>query len=262
MAPAEATPTPIRLNRYLAECGVASRRKADELISKGHVQINGKRVTDLGTRVNPKQDHVVLDNKVVKPDIDKVYLMFHKPENVLTTLSDPEGRLTIADYMRKFKRRVFPVGRLDWDTEGLLLLTNDGEFAQRVAHPSEKVTKTYMAKVSGQPSVAQLEKLKRGVSIPGGGRVHADHIERVKKGSKAYDWILLVITEGKNRQVRHMFQKIGYDVLKLRRVSIGGLRLGSLRKGEFQWLTPKDAAKVFEMKHVREKRVGSDKKRG
>lgn len=255
------TPLTIRINKYLADCGVASRRKADQLISSGHVRINGKTVTDLATKVNPKTDQVHVDGKPIRKQTEeKIYLMFHKPEQVLTSLSDPEGRPTISDYLKKFPKRVYPIGRLDWDTEGLLLLTNDGEYAQKVAHPSEGITKTYMAKVNGQPSVAQLEKLKRGVTIPGG-RVRADHVERIKKGSKSYDWVLIVISEGRNRQVRHMFQKIGFDVQKLKRVAIGGLRLGSLRKGEFQWLRPKEAAKVFETRHVRPKRNASVKKR-
>ena len=254
-------PHTVRINKFLAECGIASRRKADELVRGGQVRVNGKTVTDLSTRIDPKSDKVSVSGKPIQTQTEeKIYLMFHKPEQVLTSLEDPAGRPTVADYLRKFPRRVFPVGRLDWDTEGLLLLTNDGEYAQKVAHPKEEIGKTYMAKVSGQPTTAQLEKLKRGVTIPGG-RVRANHVERIKKGSKSYDWILIVISEGRNRQVRHMFQKIGYDVQKLKRVAIGGLRLGSLRKGEFQWLTPKEAARVFETRHVRPKRNVSVKKR-
>jgi 23S rRNA pseudouridine2605 synthase len=253
-------PSTIRLNKYLADCGFASRRKAEDLIAKGRVKINGRTVTDFATHVRPKSDQVTVEGRPAKPVHDRIYLMFHKPEHTLTTLTDPAGRPTIADYLRKFPKRVFPVGRLDWDTEGLLLLTNDGDYAQKVGHPREEITKTYMAKVSGQPTTEQLARLKRGVTIPGG-RVRASHVERIKKGSRSYDWILIVISEGKNRQVRHMFQKIGYDVQKLRRVAVGGLRLGSLRKGEFQWLSPKEAAKVFDLRHDRPKRAVSTKKK-
>jgi 23S rRNA pseudouridine2605 synthase len=250
----------VRLNKYLADCGVTSRRKADELIARGHTRVNGHVVRDLATQITPHQDLVLVDGRKVHPDTEKIYFMFHKPEHVLTSMSDPMGRPTVGDYLVRFPKRIYPVGRLDWDTEGLLLLTNDGEWAQKVAHPKGHIPKTYMAKVNGQPTVAQLERLKRGVTIPGG-RVRADHVERIKKGSDRYDWILIVIGEGKNRQVRFMFQKIGYDVQKLRRVAIGGRRLGSLRKGEFQRLTPRDAAKIFENRHERPKRAVSIKKK-
>ncbi len=253
-------PNKVRLNKFLAECGVASRRKADELISRGHVRINGRVERDLATQIVPNKDLVAVDGRRVQLETEKIYFMFHKPEHVLTSMTDPLGRPTVGDYLARFPKRIFPVGRLDWDTEGMLLLTNDGDFAQKVSHPKGNIPKTYMAKVNGQPTVAQLERLKKGVTIPGG-RVRADHVERIKKGSDRYDWILIVIGEGKNRQVRFMFQKIGYDVQKLRRVAIGGLRLGSLRKGEFQQLSPRDAAKIFENRHARPKRAVSIKKR-
>src|SRR5262245_10275722 len=206
-----------RLNKFLADCGVASRRKADEIISEGRVQVNGKTVFELGVRVEPGVDRVTLDGKPVKPPSLKLYVIFNKPENVLTTMEDPEGRPTVADYMEQLPVRVFPVGRLDWDTEGLLLLTNDGDFAQKVMHPREEIPKTYLAKLDGQPTEKDLQKLLNGVTIPGG-HVKAWHVERAKVGdSKQYDWIKIIIGEGKNRQVRFMFQKIGFDVKKLRR---------------------------------------------
>lgn len=237
--------TELRLNKFLADCGVASRRKADELIAQGHVQINGKTVRELGVRVDPSADRITLDGKPVRPVTQKIYVIFYKPENVLTTMEDPEGRPTVADFMEQLPVRVFPVGRLDWDTEGLLLLTNDGDFAQKVMHPRAEIPKTYLAKLDGRPTDVQLKKLMTGVTIPGG-RVKAMHIERAKIGdSQQYEWIKIVIGEGKNRQIRHMFNKIGYDVKKLKRVAIGLLTLGSLQKGEYAFLDGGALAKIF-----------------
>lgn len=235
----------IRLNKYLADCGLASRRKADELIGAGHVQVNGKTVYELGVRVNPASDRVVVDGKPIKAPTQKLYVIFYKPENVLTTMEDPEGRPTVADFMEQLPLRVFPVGRLDWDTEGLLLLTNDGDFAQKVMHPKEEIPKTYLAKLDGKPSDKQLAKLLTGVTIPGG-RVKAWHVEIAKIGdSDKYGWVKIVIGEGKNRQVRHMFNKIGFDVKKLKRVAIGQLTLGSLNKGEYAFLDTGALNRIF-----------------
>lgn len=245
--------TTVRLNKYLADCGVASRRRAEMLIVSGAVHINGHKVTELGTKVNPT-DHVTVDGKPVRPASLRLYVAFNKPENVLTSMSDPEGRPTVADYMEQLPVRVYPVGRLDWDTEGLLLLTNDGDFAQKVMHPKSEIPKTYLAKLDGQPSDEQLSKLMRGVTIPGG-HVKAIHVERAKVGhSEQYDWVKIIIGEGKNRQVRYMFQKIGYDVKKLKRVAIGQLTLGPLQKGEYAFLDEGGIRKIFAIR--REEREG------
>ncbi len=251
---------PVRLNKYLAECGVSSRRKADELIAEGSVIVNGKKVFELGTRVTPSLDRITVKGKPVKPSMHKVYILFHKPKNVVTTMEDPAGRPTIADFFERLPVRVFPVGRLDWDTEGMIILTNDGEFAQKVNHPSEEIFKTYMVKVNGRPSGEQLEKLKRGVSVIGG-RVSAHLAERVRRGdSDKYDWIKIMISEGKNRQVRRMFEKIGFDVLKLQRTAIGRLRMpASLKRGEYVFLTEAGIAKIFERERSPEERKRSPK---
>ncbi len=250
----------IRLNKYLADCGLASRRKADEMITDGKVQLNGKVVFELGVRVEPEFDRVIVDGKTVKPPSLKLYVIFNKPENVLTTMEDPEGRPTVADFMEQLPVRVFPVGRLDWDTEGLLLLTNDGDFAQKVMHPREEIPKTYLAKLDGKPSPEQLSKLLHGVTIPGG-RVKALHVETAKLGdSEKYDWVKIVISEGKNRQVRHMFEKIGFDVKKLRRVAIGQLTLGGLERGEYAFLDPIGLQRIFRKRlgeeAIRKKQTG------
>ena len=237
--------TAIRLNKYLADCGLASRRGADTLITSGKVQVNGKTVYELGVRVEPTEDRVTVEGKPVKPPTQKIYVIFNKPDNVLTTMSDPEGRPTVADFMEELPVRVFPVGRLDWDTEGMLLLTNDGDFAQRVMHPREEIPKTYLAKLDGKPTPEQLSKLLRGVTIPGG-RVKALFVETAKVGdSDKYGWVKIVIGEGKNRQIRFMFQKIGYDVKKLKRVAIGQLTLGNLQRGEYAFLDEGSINRIF-----------------
>lgn len=242
----------VRLNKYIADCGIASRRKADELIESGKVLVNGKKNHEMGTKINPLKDTVIVKGKKIFPVTEKLYFMFNKPTSVVTSMDDPHGRTTVADYFKVLKRkRVFPVGRLDWDSEGLLLVTNDGEFSNLVTHPKEEIPKTYMVKLNGQPTMAQLDKLKRGVSIVGG-KVKALHVEKIKNQkaknkqvSDKYDWVKIVITEGKNRQVRKMFEKIGFDVIKLQRIAIGDLKLGKLKKGAFVELTSVHLLKIF-----------------
>lgn len=235
-----------RLNKALAEAGVTSRRKADRLIEQGLVQVNGKKVFELGVRVDTNKDKIVVEGHPVTFYHKKVYIMFYKPINVLTTLSDPEGRPTVADYFDKYPVRIFPIGRLDWDSEGLLLMTNDGDFANDVMHPRGEVTKTYLVKINGQPKKDEIDKLLKGVSIPGG-RAKARHIEKVKRpeGSDQYDWYKIVISEGKNRQIREMFLKIGFDVMKLQRVAIGRLKLGALTRGDWTELSQDQIKRIF-----------------
>jgi 23S rRNA pseudouridine2605 synthase len=219
------------------------------MIEEGQVTVNGKRVYELGVKVDPTEDKIIVNGKPLrKPLTQKLYLMFNKPTGVLTTMEDPEGRPTVAEYLEGVPGRVFPVGRLDWDSEGMLLLTNDGDFANKVMHPKEEVTKTYLVKLSGQPQPQHLEKLRKGVSIVGG-KVSARHIEKIKKNgdkkSDKYEWYKIVITEGKNRQIRQMFAKIGLDVMRLQRVAIGRLRLGSLKVGEIVYINDVAAERVF-----------------
>lgn len=242
----------IRLNKLLAERGIASRRGADKLIAEGQVTVNGKRVYELGIRVNPFKDRIVVDGAPIKNKSEPLYIMFNKPKNVITSMNDPLGRPTVADFMSSVPDRVFPIGRLDWDSEGLLILTNDGEYAQKVMHPKKEVTKTYLVKINGQPKEEKIHKLLSGVSIPDGGKVKAKFIEKVKrsgsggvKTSDQFDWYKIVITEGKNHQVREMFKKIGFDVLKLQRVAIGRLKLGGLERGDFVYLNDVAAKRVF-----------------
>lgn len=253
----------VRLNKFLAAQGVASRRKADLLIESGEVTVNGKRVFELGVKIDPSVDKVKVNGKLVKTTTEElIYLMFHKPKGVITTLEDPLGRPTIADFMKKLKIKVFPVGRLDWDSEGLLLLTNDGDFANQVSHPKYNINKRYLVKIGGKITPKMIEKMKRGMSIPEGGRVAAKRLDRiVKKSTPNNDWLIIEISEGKNRQIRKMFGNFKLDVLKLQRVAIGGLELGNLKRGEFKALMPKDLEKIFTDPHNKEKKVKQKSKK-
>ena len=237
-------PKLLRLNKYLADHGIASRRKADALIDEGKVQVNGRRVFELGIKIDPKTDRVKVGGKLIGSKPQPVYFVFNKPKKVVTSTSDPLGRPTVLDFFRKVRKRIFPVGRLDWDTEGLLLVTNDGDFAREITHPESKIPKTYQAKLDGIISTEKLEKLKRGVSIVGG-KVQATHTKRLKRGSDKKDWVQIVITEGKNQQVKKMFEKIGLSVVKLKRVAIGELKLSGIKSGEYRPLTKKDLKKIF-----------------
>lgn len=230
----------------MADCGVSSRRHADRMIEEGQVTVNGKKVYELGAKVDPQNDKVLVNGKLIKKFSQKLYVIFNKPRGVLTSMEDPLNRPTVADFLEKVPARVFPVGRLDWDSEGLLILTNDGDYAHKITHPKEEVTKTYLVKVDGQPEPRHLQKLRDGVSIVGG-KVSAKHVEKIKRteGSDKYDWYKIVITEGKNRQIRQMFEKIGFDVLKLQRVAIGRLRLGALGRGEVAFLADNAINTVF-----------------
>lgn len=239
--------TTVRLNKLIADCGLASRRQADKMIEDGQVSVNGKRVFEMGIKVKPHSDRIVVNGHPLKLNPMKLYLVFNKPKGILTTMEDPLERPTIADYLDGVPGRVFPVGRLDWDSEGLLLLTNDGDFANKVMHPKSEVTKTYLVKLDGHPEQKHIDKLLKGVSIVGG-KVAAKHVEKIKRqeGSDKYDWYKIVITEGKNRQIRQMFEKIGFDVMKLQRVSIGRLKIGNLERGELAYINEAALDKIFQ----------------
>lgn len=244
-APEQSSDGRVRLNKILADSGLASRRAADRLIEDGHVTVNGKKVYELGVKIDPKKDKILVDGKSLKAKSTPVYAIFNKPKGVLTTMEDPLGRPTVKDFLEKLPVRLFPVGRLDWDSEGLLILTNDGDYANKIMQPKAEVTKTYLVKVDGQPKPEHLAKLRRGVPIIGG-RVAAKYVGRIDRGKDKYAWLKIVITEGKNRQIRLMFEKIGFDVLKLQRIAIGRLRLGQLERGEIAYLNEVAANMVFQ----------------
>ncbi len=217
--------------------GVASRRKAEELIAEGRVKVNG-RIAEIGMKADIAKDHIKVDGKLLTRPEPKVYLMFNKPRRVVTSLSDPEGRPTIKDFLQRVKYRVFPVGRLDYDSEGLLLITNDGDFAQSVLHPSHEVSKTYLVKVEGTIPDSSIEKLRRGVRLEDGMTAPARVKKtRVGKAAENNQWLEVIIHEGKKRQVRRMLEKVGHSVLKLKRVAVNGLKLGDLKPGGHRSLT-------------------------
>lgn len=231
----------IRLQKYLARCGIASRRHAEELIRQGRVKVNGVTVTEMGVTVSPG-DLVEFDGKPVVPEEKPVYILLNKPAGYVTTVSDPQGRKTVMDLLKGVKERVYPVGRLDYGTEGLLILTNDGDFAYKSTHPRHQVNKTYIAEVEGIPSNEALRKLRDGVMLDG--RLTSPADVKILKQKKRSAVLKITIHEGRNRQVRRMCEAVGHPVLFLKRISIGGLRLGNLKPGEWRYLTASELKKI------------------
>ena len=229
-----------RLQRYLARAGVASRRAAEELIRAGLVAVNGRPVTTLGTKVDPLRDEVTLEGRKIVPPAGFVYLALHKPLGYVTTMHDPQGRPTVADLLPSKFPRLFPVGRLDLDTTGLLLFTNDGDLAHALLHPSRGVWKTYRARVKGVPPPAVLARLQRGILLEDGLTAPA----KVKiVGRHDGDAILEIsLHEGRKRQVRRMLAAVGYPVVALSRIAFGPLRLGKLPPGAWRLLRPEEIA--------------------
>jgi len=227
-----------RLNKVLAHAGVASRRKADELICQGHVKVNGEEVRKLGSKIET-HDLVEVDGVPICQE-EKVYFLFYKPRAVITSVSDEKGRKTVLDYFLGIKKRIYPVGRLDWDTSGLLLLTNDGDFAEKMVHPKYEIDKTYLAKVEGEANKENLRPLVFGVKIDGKktspARYEIVNVDIVKKTSV----VRLLIHEGRNHQVKKMFEKVGLPVKKLKRERFGNLDLQGLRSGEYRRLSRKE----------------------
>ncbi len=234
-----------RLQKVLAHAGISSRRAAERLIVEGRVSVNGSVVTELGTKVDAERDAIKVDGKRVgAPPSGRTYLALHKPRGVVTTLSDPEGRPTVKDFLRGIKARVYPVGRLDYHSEGLLILTDDGTLARNLMHPSRGVEKTYLAKVKGQPDPDVLLRLSRGIPLDGK-RTGPAKVRVVRRGDNA--WIEITIGEGRNRQVRRMFQAVGHPVSRLRRLEYGGVLLGRLLAGQ---LRPLSEAEIAELNRV------------
>jgi pseudouridine synthase len=230
-----------RLQKFLAQAGVASRRHAEELIAAGLVTVNGDVVRKQGVRVRAGSDEVRLRGKIVQaPSDTHLYLMMNKPVNTMTTANDPEGRRTVLDLLpaRWASRRVYPVGRLDWESEGLLLLTDDGALTLRLTHPRYALPKEYIALVAGEPADAALRRMERGLSLEGETRPTAPARVSALRVEGGDTWISVEIHEGRNRQVRRMFDAIGHEVLRLRRVRVGPLSLGGLESCETRELRP------------------------
>lgn len=233
----------MRLQKFLAQCGVASRRKAEELIADGKVTVDGKTVKEMGVRVIPGKSRVTCMNKPVVEKAQLVYFLLNKPKGYVTTVSDPQGRPVVTSLLNNLKMRLFPVGRLDLDTEGALILTNDGDFAQKVQHPSHETNKTYEALIKGLPQKHLLEKLRTGVIIEGKKTYPAKISVTGKKGRN--NLIKITIHEGRKRQVRKMFDHIGHPVLNLKRLAYGKLTLNTLASGKFRQLSSSDLKKIF-----------------
>lgn len=224
----------MRLNKFLAGCGVASRRKCDELISEGKVEVNGVKVDSLGLKIDEKKDKVTVEGKAVKLPSSFVYIKLNKPKGYACTASDEKGRKTIYDLV-ECEERLFSIGRLDYDTEGLIILTNDGNFANQVAHPRYKMEKEYRVTVEGEIKESELAVMRKGVVVEGQ-RMPAARVEWLSF-ENGFTKLSVIIDEGQNRQIRRMFEAIGHQIKLLKRVRIGEVRLGGLKRGEYRDLT-------------------------
>jgi 23S rRNA pseudouridine2605 synthase len=228
-----------RLQKLIAAAGIASRRHAEELITSGKVSINGKVITELGTKADPDHDHIKVNGKLINPqlkNLEKIYVLLNKPRGYLSSLSDPEGRPLVTELLPHSVGKVHPVGRLDFNTEGLLILTNDGELTNYITSARNRVDKVYEVKVKGAPTEAAIARLRRGVTLEDGTRTAPAKIKLLHE-TENNAWFEVLLHQGKNQQVRRMFDLIGHSVLKLRRIRIGSLTDESLKPGYWRLLT-------------------------
>jgi len=241
----------MRLNRFLAHCGVSSRRKCDEIIFSGQVKVNGITVNTPGFTVNPEKDSVTVGGKIIIPE-SKVYIALNKPANVLSTLKDDFGRKIITDLLKDVKMRVYPVGRLDYDVSGIILLTNDGELANRLIHPKYKVTKTYIAKIKGNIKKSELKKLEKGVFLDDGKKTLPAKCKLIKQDDE-FSIVELQIREGRKRQVKKMFESVKHPVIELKRIKFATVGLNDLKEGQWRYLTQKEVKKLYEITNLYKK---------
>ena len=235
----------MRLQKYLALCGVASRRTAEKMIQDGRVSVDGVTITEMGVQVEIGQD-IRVDGKLVTPEPEKKYIMYHKPAGEVTTVSDEKGRETVMDRFRDFPVRLYPVGRLDYDSEGLILLTNDGDLMNNLLHPSREVDKEYLVKVSNRVTDEEIRRLRAGVQLDDGRMTSPADVHLVRY--EAFSSVLLVsIHEGRNRQVRRMFSAIGHEVVSLKRVGFATIKLHDLPRGQWRRLTDVEVKKLKEI---------------
>jgi 23S rRNA pseudouridine2605 synthase len=244
---------PERIQKILAKAGIASRREAERMLIEGRVMVNGRIIDTLGFKADPLKDYIKVDGRRVTHFEPKVTLLLNKPRGYLSTVKDPKGRPTVMDLLKKVKWRTYPVGRLDFDAEGLLLLSNDGDLTHLLSHPRFSIPRTYLVKVRGVPDEKELTRLKKGVMLEDGkAKVVSSCI--LQQGEKN-SWVQVVVGEGRNHLVKRMFSAIGHPVLKLKRVEFGSIQLGGLPIGKFRYLTPEE---VMELKRISsEFRVGS-----
>jgi pseudouridine synthase len=228
----------MRLQKFIAKAGICSRRKAEQMIADGRVSVNNNFITDMGYKVDIYKDIVKVDDKLITLDNYKIYIALNKPSGVITSVKDEKNRKTVLDFTKDIKHRIYPVGRLDYDTSGLILLTNDGDIAHKLMHPSKKVYKKYLATVKGLPNELELDKLRNGIIIDNKktAKARAYVVDKINK-----DAVLSIeIYEGRNHQVKKMCEMIGHPVKRLKRISIGEIELGDLKVGEWRELTEKE----------------------
>jgi pseudouridine synthase len=244
-----------RLQKLIAAAGIASRRHAEQMITAGEVTVNGKVVTELGTKADPQKDHIKVRGKLINPTLErreKVYVLLNKPKGYLSSVTDPDGRPTVLELLPASLGRVYPVGRLDFNTEGLLLLTNDGDFTNFITAARNKVDKVYEGKVKGIPEEQAIARLRRGVTLEDGTRTAPAKIRRVGE-TETNTWFEILLHEGKNQQIRKMFELIGHSVIKLRRSRIGALRDDELKPKAWRRLTPDEVKLLMQKRTPRAK---------
>jgi 23S rRNA pseudouridine2605 synthase len=233
-----------RLQKILATAGVASRRKAEQIIVEGRVTVNGKVVTELGAKADFDKDHIKVDGKLLRETPEHIYIALHKPDSFMSTVSDPQQRPTVLDLLPGLRTRVYPVGRLDYHSQGLILLTNDGDFANAIISAKSHVPKTYMVKIKGSLTQEQEEQFRTGIPLSGI-RTAPAGLRLIRKGDNP--WYEVTLIEGRNQQIRTMFKHFGHLVEKLKRMSIGNVHLGSLKPKEFRFLAPEEVAKLIRL---------------
>ncbi len=229
----------MRLQKFLAGAGIASRRKCEEYIAQGRVEVNGQTVREPGFLVDPATDRIKYMGRPVKQEKKKIYIMLNKPAGCVSTCKDERGRPTVMRYVQDVDKRLYPVGRLDFTTEGLLLLTNDGDLANRLTHPRHSVDKKYLAVIESDITEEEIEKLMKGVVLDDGQKT-APAVFKILNCTPQRSEILCVIREGKNRQIRRMFDAVGKNVRYLKRVGVGDIKLGNLKKGQYRYLTAEE----------------------
>jgi len=241
-----------RLQKLIAAAGIASRRHAEELIAAGKVTVNGQIVKELGTKADPDKDHIKVNGKLINPQLksrENVYVLLNKPKGYLSSVSDPEGRPLVTELLPPSLGKLHPVGRLDFNTEGLLLLTNDGELTNFVTSARNRVEKVYEVKVKGVPTDAGIERLRRGITLDDGTRTAPAKITKLHE-TQTNAWYEVLLHQGRNQQVRRMFEMIGHSVLKLRRTRIGFLNDESLKPAHYRLLSPSEVARLMKTKKV------------
>lgn len=229
-----------RLQKFIAQCGIASRRAAEQLIAAGRIRVNGKIINRQGVTVDIKTDIVEFDNKIIKPNTKKIYIILNKPNGFITSVKDDRNRRTVMQLIEQISERIFPVGRLDYNTEGLLLMTNDGDLTQKLLHPKFKIEKTYVATIDGKLRSDALGKLRRGIKLEDGMTAPArvDIISYDKRTDRSK--VCLIIHEGRNRQIRRMLSAVGCDILALKRIQFAGLTLAGLKRGKYRSVTEEE----------------------